>query len=83
MIRHDDEGMQGEAALVAIAKECGDHELRGCGALEDSFALVREDRDGVGLELWRMVVTIREHTPGAKAQIGSGWGRPKLKPWLT
>ena len=43
----------------------------------------REDRDGVGLELWRMVVTIREHTPGAKAQIGSGWGRPKLKPWLT
>jgi hypothetical protein len=51
MVGHNDESVESEAALVAITKECGDHELCICGALEDSFALVREDGEGIGLEL--------------------------------
>jgi hypothetical protein len=35
MVRHDDEGVECEAGLIAVPKQRVDHELRGCGALED------------------------------------------------
>lgn len=47
MVGHDDECVQSETALVAIAEERGDHQLRVCGALEDAVALVSEDRDRI------------------------------------
>jgi hypothetical protein len=70
MVRHDDEGMECEAGLIAVPKQRVDHELRGCSALEDAVALMCDDSDGEGFGInsysW---AAIRRHISGAKAQI--------------
>ncbi len=49
VIGHDDEGVEFEAALIAITEECGDKELGVCCSLEVSMLLECGDRDGVGV----------------------------------
>jgi hypothetical protein len=70
MVRHDDEGVECETGLITVPKQRVDHELRGCSALEDAVALMRNDSDGEGFRInsysW---AAIRRHISGAKAQI--------------
>ena len=77
MVRHDDEGMECEAGLIAVPKQRVDHELRGCSALEDAVALICDDSDGEGFRInsysW---AAIRRHISGAKAQICGEGERP-------
>jgi hypothetical protein len=48
VVGHDGEGVEGEAALVAVAEEGRHHELCVCSALEEAVALVSENRNGIG-----------------------------------
>jgi hypothetical protein len=84
MIRHDREGVEREFALVAVAKESGDHELGGLGSLEETEPLMGGYRDGVCAQLLSLGSHGREHTPGAEAPLVL-WstGVPSLKAWPT
>ena len=74
MVRHDDEGMDGEAALIAIAKEGVNHKFRAFRALEEASALIGENRDGI----------CRERSTDCGHVIKSiPQGEPSLKAWAT
>ena len=84
VVGHDDEGVEGETALVAIAEEGRDHELCVFRALEEAVAAVGEDRDGIGaLRLTDGGHVIESIPQGLKPGSGAGRGGPRLKPWLT
>jgi len=84
VIGHDDEAVEGEAFLVAIAEERLDHELGVCSALEDPFTLMRKDREGVGLRLLTDSGHGKDGIPqGLKPGFCGAPGGPRLKPWVT
>ena len=70
VIGHDDEAVELEAALFAVAEKGRHHEVGVGGALEDAVSLVRDRSDGEGLGIdsnsW---VGKRRHISGAKAQF--------------
>ena len=81
MVGHDGEGVEGEAALFAIAEERGEHDFRGRGALEDSEALMRDGSDGEGFGVDADAeVRRRGHVSGAKARSFGGSLMSGLKP---
>jgi hypothetical protein len=47
VVGHDDEAIKEKFTLIAIAKECRDHEFGVGGALEDAYALVGYGSEGV------------------------------------
>jgi hypothetical protein len=63
VIRHDDKGVECEAALVSIAEKSGDHKLCVFGALEDAVTLIRENRDGVSFALLTDCGHVKEAYP--------------------
>ena len=70
MVGHDDEGVEGEAALFAIAEKRDEHEFRGRGALEDSEALMRDGSDGEGFGVDADAkVRRRGHVSGATSRL--------------
>ena len=84
VVRHDDESVEGKAALVAIAEESLNHQLGVRGALEQALTLMGEDSDGVGLRLLADRGHSEESIPqGLKPRSIGGPGGPRLKPWVT